>query len=67
MNQVQKHHWYILDANGKIFGNPKGYKRHQDAERICTRKRYELWSIYDNRTRTESNLIYEIKLEGSLN
>ena len=55
--------YFIYDANGELFGNSKGYKRHQDAHRICTRKRWELWNIYNNRQRTESNEIWNIKLQ----
>lgn len=57
--------YFIFDANGNLFGNDKGYKRCQDAQRICTRYRHKLWSIYDNRQRTESNEIWNIKLQPS--
>lgn len=57
--------YFIYDANGELFGNSKGYKRHQDAQRICTRKRHKLWNIYDNRQCTESNEIWNIKLQPS--
>ena len=53
--------FFIFDANGNLFGNTKGYKRIQDAQRICTRKRDELHEIYTKRTRTESNTFWEIK------
>ena len=53
--------YYIYDANGTIFGNIKGYKRYQNAQRICTRNRHKLWAIYDKRIRTESNEIWNIK------
>lgn len=57
--------YFIHDANGNVFGNSKGYKRYQDAQRICTRYRHTLWSIYDNRNRSESNEIWNIKLQPS--
>ena len=41
--------FYIYDANNEIFGNPSGYKTHADAQRIATRFRHKLWSIYDKR------------------
>jgi hypothetical protein len=63
MQSVKQTNWYITDANGNLFGNLEGYLRYQDAQRICTRKRYQLWAIYDNRSNTKSNLIYEIKLK----
>lgn len=56
--------YFIFDANGVLFGNPKGYAKHSIAQRICTRYRYKLWDIYDNRTQKDSNLIYEIKLHS---
>lgn len=54
--------YFIFDANGILFGNPKGYAKHSSAQSICTRYRHKLWQIYDDRLHTESNLIYEIKL-----
>jgi len=39
--------YYIYDCNNQIFGNPAGYLRYQDAQGICTRYRYKLWSRYD--------------------
>lgn len=55
--------FFIYDANGQLFGNPNGYKLHKSALAICIRYRYKLWSIYDSRLDTESNLIYQIKLK----
>ena len=57
--------YFIYDANGDLFGNSKGYRRYQDAQRICTQKRHKLWEIYDKRQRTESNEIWNIKLQPS--
>lgn len=56
------HRFYIFDANGAIFGNAKGYTRHEDAMRICTRYRYKLWGIYDNRLDLTDNTIYNIRI-----
>ena len=57
--------YFIYDANGDLFGNSKGYRRYQDAQRICTRQRHKLWEIYDKRQRTESNVIWNIELDSS--
>lgn len=59
--------YFIFDADGKPFGNPKGYAKHSSAQGICTRYRHKLWRIYETRRlrlglRTESNLTYEILL-----
>lgn len=56
------HRFYIFDANGAIFGNAKGYARHVDALRICTRYRHKLWTIYDNRQDQADNTIYNIRI-----
>lgn len=53
--------YYIFDANGVLFGNFKGYKKHSIAEGICTRYRHKLWQIYDERYDKQSNMIYKIK------
>jgi len=39
--------YFIYDANGNAFGNINGYLHYKDAQGICTRNRYKLWSIYD--------------------
>jgi len=52
--------YYIIDSNGNTFGNPKGYNRYSIAQGICTRYRFKLWDIYDNKKDKTSNLIYEI-------
>lgn len=54
--------YFIFDANGVLFGNPKGYAKHSSAQSICTRYRHRLWEIYDERQDKQSNLIYKIKL-----
>ena len=57
--------YFIFDANGKPFGNPKGYAKHSSAEGICTRYRHKLWRIYYAgvlRCPTGLHLLYEIKL-----
>ena len=54
--------YFIFDADGKPFGNLKGYAKHSSAQSICTRYRGKLWQIYDERQHKESNLIYQIKL-----
>ena len=56
--------FFIYDANGELFGNPNGYKLHKSALAICTRYRHKLWAIYDTRSDTESNMIYQIKLRS---
>ena len=56
------HRFYIFDANGVIFANAKGYARHSDALRICTRYRHKLWMIYDNRQNKADNTIYNIRM-----
>ena len=56
--------YYIYDANGVIFGNPKGYDRFGNAQSICTRYHYKLWAIYDNKPVKTSNLLWEIKFEN---
>ena len=53
-------YYYIIDSNGELFGNRKGYYRHSDALGAATRGRFKLWNIYDNRIDKSSNLIYEI-------
>lgn len=53
--------YFIFDANGVLFGNFKGYKKHSIAEGICTRYRHKLWQIYDERYDKQSNMIYKIK------
>ena len=55
--------YYIFDANGQLFGNPKGYDKHSSAIGIATRFRHKLWTIYDNRENKASNTIYETKLK----
>jgi len=54
--------FFIYDANGQLFGNPKGYKLHKSALSICTRYRHKLWTIYDTRSNTDSNVLYHIEL-----
>ena len=56
--------YYIFDANGSPFGNPRGYAKHSSAQSICTRYRGKLWQIYDDgflKRLDHSNLIYAIK------
>ena len=53
----------IYDANGQLFGNPKGYKLHKSALAICTRYRHKLWAIYDIRLDTDSNILFQIELK----
>lgn len=54
--------FYIFDANGLPFGNPKGYAKYSSAQGICTRYRRKLWEIYDNRKHKESNEVWSIRL-----
>lgn len=53
--------YFIFDANGVLFGNPKGYAKYSSAQGICTRYRHKLWRIYDERYDKEWNLIYKIR------
>ena len=55
--------FFIYDANDQLFGNPNGYKLHKSALGICTRYRHKLWSIYDTRSNTDSNVLYRIELK----
>jgi len=57
--------YFIFDADGNPFGNPKGYAKHPKALGICTRYRGKLWQIYDEgflKRLDHSNLIYKILL-----
>ena len=56
--------YYIYDANGILFGSPKGYDRYCTAQGICTRYRHKLWAIYDNKPVKTTNLMWSIKLEN---
>lgn len=52
--------FFIYDANGELFGNPEGYKSHSIASGITTRKRTELWTIYDSRKDKTNNILFSI-------
>lgn len=56
--------YYIYDANGILFGNPKGYDKFCTVKGICTRYSHKLWVIYDARQVRIDNLIWTIKLEN---
>lgn len=62
-DNMKQERYFIYDANFERFGNPKGYKKHASALGIATRKRSELWQIYDNRKYKTSNTVFETKLE----
>ena len=52
--------FFIYDANGKLFGNPNGYKTHGMAASITTRKRVELYRIYYSREDKTDNILFSI-------
>ena len=52
--------FFIYDANGQLFGNPNGYKTHGRAASITTRKRAELYKIYDSREDKTENILFSI-------
>ena len=62
--------YFIYDACGNIFGNIHGYNRYQDAQRIATRYRYNLWAIYDEKykgcTDVNNRLVWEIQLSSGV-
>lgn len=52
--------YFIIDANGSIFGNINGYRTYGAAQGQCTKQRYRLWAIFDKRKNKESNEIWRI-------
>ncbi len=52
--------FFIYDANGDLFGNPAGYKTHSRAASIATRKRAELYKIFDSRKDKTENILFTI-------
>lgn len=59
-----KSRYYIYDANGDLFGNPRGYALFCTARGICTRYQHKLDDIYDARPARIDNLIWTIKSEN---
>lgn len=51
----------VYDANGAVFGNPKGYKTYRGASWICSVQRRKLWAIHEAKPAPKSNLIFSIK------
>lgn len=55
--------YFIRDCNGKLIGNPYGYKTESDAQGVCQRDLQELiWKTYRERENKESNFVSSISL-----
>jgi len=64
---MQQERYFIRDCNGKIVGNPSGYRTHNAAFRqsnMRTAPAYKaIWQAFYDRANTDDNLVSTIKLE----
>jgi hypothetical protein len=64
--------YYIFDCNGKMIGNPFGYKTHSTAQAQTERKGYSvhqaIWRAFTaaRRLNADHKLIYSIKAGGAV-
>jgi hypothetical protein len=69
---IDRNRFYIFDCNGKMIGNPFGYKTHSTAEAQTSRKGAtvysQIWHAYhkEKLVNPKSNLIYSIKAGGCI-
>lgn len=55
--------FFIFDADGNIFGNPKGYKKHRHAVMIAKRKIAQIWVIYDAKPRESRSILWRVEFK----
>ena len=69
---IDKSRYYIFDCNGKMIGNPFGYKTHSTAEAQTERKGYTvhqaIWRAFSQARAKNPNqtLVHSIKAGGML-
>jgi hypothetical protein len=69
---IDKSRYYIFDCNGKMIGNPFGYKTHSTAEAQTERKGYTvhqaIWRAFSQARANNPNhtLVHSIKAGGCL-
>lgn len=67
-----KDRYYIFDCDGKLIGNPFGYKTHSTAQAQCNRWGHSIycriWRAFSaaKHKNPEHKLIYSIKAGGAL-